>query len=116
VVTSGTTTSGQVVHVVGGHWGWGRGPGPFIFFPFLVIGLVILLIVLTRRRRWYGPGGPWRTGYGPWGPASWDAGPYGPRQDEGAPPPAFEEWHRRAHETSGPPSATSTPEPPPTGA
>ena len=102
VVTSGTTAGGEVVHVVGGHWGWGHGPGPFIFFPFFVIGLVVLLFALTRRRRWYGPGGPWAAGYGPWGP-----GPGGPA---GGVPAAFEDWHRRAHDTA----TTPTSGPPPT--
>jgi hypothetical protein len=51
--------------------GW-HGPG---FFGLLVPVLLIVLVValLTRRRRW-----AWRHGYGPWGPGGWCSGPYPP--------------------------------------
>jgi len=96
VVSNGDVTSGQVVHVVGGHWGWGYGPGPFIFFfPLLIGGLLIALIVSGRRNRPYGPG---RWGYGPYGGPG-EAGP-------GRPPAAFEEWHRQPHKSAGEPVAS----------
>jgi hypothetical protein len=76
--------------VVDGHgWGWGRGgpgffPG-FVVFPLIVIGIVLL--VGSRRRRWYGP--PWR----------YDADP------------ELDAWHRRAHGES-PPDPPVPPAPP----
>jgi hypothetical protein len=64
-----------------------RDERPFFFFPFglfLFPLFFFLVFALLRgffwRGRWGGPGGP--GGPGGWG---------------GAPPPWFEEWHRREH-------------------
>jgi hypothetical protein len=67
-------------------WGFGYG---FHFFPFL---LFLFFWIFISRLFWWG--GPWRRrwhgyGYGP-------GGCYGPRYGAGD---AFDEWHRRAHET-----------------
>jgi len=66
------------VYVWPGPWG----PGYFPVFPFF-FGVLLLFLVL--RGLW---GGPWR--------GSWRRGDCGPRHD--GVPPAFDEWHRRAHE------------------
>jgi len=65
-------------------WGFGFfGPVLFLFFWFFIIRLIFW--GGFRRRRWYYCGGPY------------DA------------PPAFEEWHRRAHDRmSGQPTPTQT--------
>ena len=84
-IVTRTVGDGEVVRVVGHGWGHGPGPG-FFLFPLFVILLVVLLVRGFRRGNgWHGPSwtGP---GYGP--------GPWA----HGGPPPAFEEWHRRAHE------------------
>jgi hypothetical protein len=66
-----------VVPYVHGH-GWHGGFGFFPVFPFF--GLLFLFFAL-KFLFWRGPWGPWsRGGY-------WMNGV----------PPAFEEWHRRAH-------------------
>lgn len=88
-VEQGLLTNG---HALAGpyYWGhpWGHG---FIFFPFLG---VLLLFVLVRRIFW------WR---------SWRGRGY--CRYEGV-PPAFEEWHRRAHAPQNPSQGTTgtTPE------
>lgn len=76
--------------------------GIFPFFGFLLF--IALLFFLFRPRRWYG------GGYGPGGHRG-----YGPRDWQGGVPPAFEEWHRRAHgEAPQEPAAPANPgdEPP----
>jgi hypothetical protein len=67
-------------------YGWPRpwGFGLFPFFPIFPIVFFLLFFVVVRGLMWRGP---WRGG--------WRA-----RYD--GVPPAFEEWHRRAHgERSG---------------
>jgi len=67
------------VYVWPGPWG----PGYFPVFPF-VFGFLLVAVVL-RGLLWGGPGrGAWRRGG------------CGPRHD--GVPPAFDDWHRRAHE------------------
>ena len=65
------------------YFGWGR-PWGFGFFPFFFILLWFVVVrgLLWRGRWWHGPGG---RGHG---------------SDDGrrGVPPAFEEWHRRAHD------------------
>jgi hypothetical protein len=75
---------GPVVYVWPRPWGFGFGFFPFFLFLFLFFALRGLL--------WRG--GPWRGGWG--------------YRYEGV-PPAFEEWHRRAH-------AQDSPAPPSTAA
>ena len=105
--TTEVVSNGEVVRVVGGHWGgWGYGPGPgFFLFPALLLGVVLFALV-ARGGRHRGDG-PWgRPGYGPWA---------------GGPGPALDEWHRAAHAAPGPSSgsglSTGTgagpPDPPP---
>jgi hypothetical protein len=90
-VVTRTVGDGQVVRVVDHGWGYGPGPGFFLFPVFGILLVVLLVRGFRRGHGWYGPSGP---GYGP--------GPWA----HGGPPPAFEEWHRRAHE-SQPPSTAS---------
>jgi len=71
---------------------WPR-PWGFGFFPFFPILFVLFLFFVMRGLLWRGP---WRGGWA--------------RRYEGV-PPAFEEWHRRAHgeqptSTTAPPSRT----------
>jgi hypothetical protein len=76
----------------GPYFGWWRpwGFGFFPLFPFLILLWLVLRAFFWRgpwyRRRWYGPGG--------------DDG-------RGGVPPAFEEWHRRAHGQREPPTGGS---------
>lgn len=71
-------------------FGWWRpwGFGFFPLFPFLILLWIVLRAFFWRgawyRRRWYGSG--WNDG-------------------RGGVPPAFEEWHRRAHGQREPPAA-----------
>jgi hypothetical protein len=68
------------------------GPGPGGYFPLvpLVVGFFLVLFVV-RRLSWRGRGG------------------CGPRRFDGV-PPAFEEWHRRAHDRmAGSPPPPSSP-------
>ncbi len=73
-------------YLVHPYWGYGFGFFPFFglfpLFGFLFF-LLILFWIFGGRRRWYGGG--WQGGYGPQGPHGHGV------------PPAFEEWHRRAH-------------------
>jgi hypothetical protein len=64
---------------------WGFGFGFFPFFPFL---FVFLWFVVLRGLFWRGP----------WGYRRW--------YHDGV-PPAFDEWHRRAHARQDAPSAGS---------
>ncbi len=66
---------------------WGHGFGFFPFFPFLFI---LFWFCLAR-------GIFWRGG---WHHRRWDYYGHG-----GGVPPAFDEWHRRAHAQPGPPPA-----------
>src|SRR5262245_56937062 len=68
---------------------WSR-PWGFGFFPFFPIFFLFFFFFVLRRAFW---GGPWRGG--------WAYRPDGV-------PPAFEEWHRRAHAAEKP-AATPTP-------
>lgn len=62
---------------------WYHGPFGFGFFGFLFPLLFLFLIFgLFRGLFW---GRPWAGHHGPW---------------KGDVPPRFEEWHRRAHESS----------------
>jgi hypothetical protein len=73
------------VYVWPGPWG-GQGYGYVPFFPIVAFVFVLLLFRgLLMRGAWHGRG---RCGYG----------------HDGV-PPAFEEWHRRAHERQAPPPA-----------
>ena len=60
---------------------WGFGFGFFPFFPFFILFWFFIVRGLFWRGRWGG------RGYG-----------------HGV-PPAFDEWHRRAHAQQGPPSS-----------
>jgi hypothetical protein len=70
-------------------WGFGFFP----LFPFL-----ILLWIALRGFFWRGP---W-SGRGWYGPRWYGRGRSDPRDGV---PPAFEEWHRRAHDQQQPPAA-----------
>jgi hypothetical protein len=74
-VVTRTVGDGEVVRVVGGYGGYGHGGG-FFLFPLFAILLVVLLFRGFRgggyRGGWCGPGGRYE---------------------------AFEEHHRRLHET-----------------
>ena len=65
---------------------WGFGFGFFPFFPFFPLLFILFWVFALRglfwRRAWYG-GGCGSRGV----------------------PPAFDEWHRRAHAAEGPPAA-----------
>ena len=56
-------------------------PRPWFFFPFFPFLFIFLLFALVRGIFWRA--GLWRGGWGHYG--------------QGGVPPAFEEWHRRAH-------------------
>ena len=71
------------VYVWPGPWG-GHGYGYFPFFPIVAFVFVLLLFRgLFARRAWHGRCGNGHDGV----------------------PPAFEEWHRRAHERQASPPA-----------
>lgn len=88
-----------------GHmgWGWGGGFG-FLRCLFPLFGLFLLLALFRLafgHRRWGWGGGPGRWG-GPgmgWGSESHPV------------PPAFEEWHRRAHGETPPAPPTPPAQP-----
>ena len=70
---------------------WGFGFGLFPFFPLLFILFWFFIIrALFWRSAWAYRGGWGYRGCGP-----------------GGVPPAFEEWHRRAHAQQGPPTQTN---------
>jgi hypothetical protein len=62
-------------------WGYGFG-----FFPFAPLFFIFFWILILRGLFWRGP--RWGRGYG---------GGYGYGCASGGVPPAFDEWHRRAH-------------------
>ena len=106
-ISQGLQQSGEnteVVRVVdrgfrGGGYGYGFFPFGFIFFPLLVIGIILL----ARAAFWGGRGGgPWRGG--PYGGGWGGPGPWA----QGGPQQRFEDWHRRQHEqrTDEQPSTT----------
>jgi hypothetical protein len=64
---------GGVVVPYGWYRPWGFGFGPFLLVLFWFLALRALFGRGFHRRRWYGT-------------------------DERSAPPAFEDWHRRAHE------------------
>jgi hypothetical protein len=68
---------------------WGYGFGFFPFFPFFPFLFILFWFFLLRGIFWRGA----------WHRRRWDDG-------HGGVPPAFEEWHRRAHAESGPRPAT----------
>ena len=50
-----------------GYYGWGPGPW-FLLFPlFWLLAFVTIVLVVSRRRRAWGAGGPWQGHAGPWG-------------------------------------------------
>jgi hypothetical protein len=67
-----------------------HGFGFFPFFPFL---FVFFLFFVLRGLWWGGRGGYWRGG------KHWE---------HGGVPPAFDEWHRRAHAQQTPPPSGPT--------
>lgn len=72
-----------------GHWGWGPGFGFFGIF-FWILG-IFLVFALIRAAFGFGRG----RGPGGWGRH------YGYYDRPGGPEDHLEDWHRRAHETSG---------------
>ena len=82
------------VYVWPHHWGFGFGFFPLFFLLFLFL---VVRGFIWRGPRWGGWGGGWRGGPG--------CGYYG---YYGGVPPAFDEWHRRAHEPQQPPQSTGT--------
>lgn len=78
----------------------GYGFGFFPFFPLFgfLFFVLILFWIFGGRRRWYGGG--WYGGYGPYG------------QHPHGVPPAFEEWHRRAHGEQPTPTGQPGDQPP----
>jgi hypothetical protein len=68
---------------------WPR-PWGFGFFPFFPLFFLVLLFFVFRGLFWRGP---WRGGWACYG-------------DRGV-PPAFDEWHRRAHAEQPPPRTGS---------
>ena len=76
-------------YVYGWPWAWGFG-----FFPvFPLFFFLLFFIFIVRGLLWRGP---WRGGWACWNDRV---------------PPAFDEWHRRAHEEQAPlgrPTTTTT--------
>lgn len=72
-------------------YGWPR-PWGFGFFPVFPLFFFMLFFIVIRGLFWRGPWGGW-----------------GPRGGGGV-PPAFDEWHRRAHaeHPAPPPAAGAT--------
>jgi hypothetical protein len=84
-VAHGVAVAGSgAVPAGGAYWPrpWGFGFGFFPFFPFVILFWFFIVRGLFWRRRWGG------RGYG-----------------YGGVPPAFDEWHRRAHAQQAPPSS-----------
>jgi len=68
-------------------WGFGFG-----FFPFAPLFFILFWILIARALFWRGP--RWGRAYG-----------YGYGCAAGGVPPAFDEWHRRAHAQAAPEKA-----------
>jgi hypothetical protein len=83
IAASGTVPGGALPMA---YWPrpWGFGFGFFPFFPFVILFWFFLVRGLFWRGRWGGRG-YWHGGV----------------------PPAFDEWHRRAHAQQGPPSSAA---------
>lgn len=87
--------AGQVVEVVGSGYGYGWHGGffPFglLFFPLVIVGVVLLVRAAFGGPRWgrgwYGPGGA-----GPWS-----------EQGRGHFEERAQEWHRRQHDQGSAP-------------
>jgi hypothetical protein len=112
-MTAEAVHGGHVVQVVGpavGVWHPWFFPFGFLFFPLIIIGVILLVRFAVGGPRWghgwgYGPGGGW--GHGP--------GNHGPWSDEGRArfEDRFEQWHRHQHErTPGGETPPEVPTPP----
>jgi hypothetical protein len=92
-VDSGITRgadAGHVVEVVGpgyGYWHGGFFPFGLLFFPLVVVGIVLLARFALGGPRGWGHG--WDHGHGPHGPWPDERARFEER---------FGEWHRRQHE------------------
>jgi hypothetical protein len=77
----------QFVYVWPRPWGFGFFP----FFPIFPFFFILFLFIVLRGLLWRGP---WRGGRGRW---------------HNGVPPAFDEWHRRAHgeQPTSPPRSTT---------
>ena len=73
-------------------WGFGFG-----FFPFFPLLFILFWFFVARALFWRGA----------WGRCGWGRGGWGYGGGYGGVPPAFDEWHRRAH--AQPPSPTADP-------
>jgi hypothetical protein len=80
IAAAGSAAPGTQVVFWPRPWGFGFG-----FFPFAPLFFILFWVLIARALFWRGAG--WRRGYG----YGYGCG-YG-----GGVPPAFEEWHRRAH-------------------
>jgi hypothetical protein len=90
-VRQAAADGGRVVEVVGPGYGWhgyGFFPFGFLFFPLVVIGIVLLVRFAVGGPRGWGHG--WDHGHGPHGPWSEEGRA---RFEE-----RFGEWHRHQHE------------------
>lgn len=99
-VAPGSGSPGQFVHPYPPYWGPPHGFGFGFGFLIPLLFLFLLFGAFGRRRfghgHGHGPGPGFGYGYG-YGPGGRGCGAGG-RGWEGGVPPAFEEWHRRAHE------------------
>ena len=97
LVGPGAGSPGQFMHPYPPHyWGPPHGFGFGFLIPLLFLFLLFGMFGAFGRRRFghgHGPGPGYGYGYGPGGHG---CGPG--RGWEGGVPPAFEEWHKRAHE------------------
>jgi len=92
-VAAAPDAAAPVYHWHARPWGWG-------FFPFFPLWILFFWLFALRglgwRRRWYGP----------YGYRHWYGDRYGYPEDV---PPAFDEWHRRAHARPNAPPQTAPP-------